>query len=116
MRDFLTTLLERCSEIELCALAGDGREAVEKYRCCRPDIALLDIRMPKMDGIAATRTILSEFPDACILVLTSFDIDGSMAQARAAGAVDCLLKDTPREELMATVLTCARAARSTDKP
>jgi len=86
--------------MEVVAEASNGEEALERYRELRPDIVLMDLSMPIMDGLAATRAILDEFPDARIIVLTTFDGDEDIHRALEAGARGYLLKDMRVGEMM----------------
>lgn len=85
--------------IEVVGEAADGAEAVEAVRRLRPDVVLMDIRMPTMDGLEATRRILAEVPDCRVLMLTTFDLDRYVYAALAAGASGFLLKDVTPEHL-----------------
>jgi DNA-binding NarL/FixJ family response regulator len=89
--------------IEVVGEAGDGVEAIEAVRRLRPDVVLMDIRMPTMDGLEATRRILAESPDCRVLMLTTFDLDRYVYAALAAGASGFLLKDVTPEHLAAAV-------------
>jgi DNA-binding NarL/FixJ family response regulator len=89
--------------IEVVGEAGDGGEAVDAVRRLRPDVVLMDIRMPNMDGLEATRRILAESPDCRVLMLTTFDLDRYVYAALAAGASGFLLKDVTPEHLAAAV-------------
>jgi len=97
--------------IEVVAEAADGAEAVEAARRLRPDVVLMDIRMPGMDGIEATRRLAAEDgaggPPVRVLVLTTFDLDDHVYDALQAGASGFLLKDVSREELVAAVRVVA---------
>lgn len=88
----LKTILESGGEITVCAVGTDGRDAVLLYQKYRPDILLMDIRMEHMDGLEATEKILSEFPDAKILLLTTFSDDAYIIKALHLGAKGYLLK------------------------
>jgi NarL family two-component system response regulator LiaR len=88
---------------EVVGEAADGREAVEMAQICRPDVILLDLVMPPMDGIEATRAIRSQDPGASILIITSFAEDEQVYQAIKAGALGYLLKDSSPEELMRAI-------------
>jgi len=79
--------------LEVVAEAGDGEEALEKYRELRPDIVLMDLSMPVMDGLSATRAILEEFPNARVIVLTTYGGDEDIHRALDAGAMGYLVKD-----------------------
>ncbi len=89
--------------IEVVGEAADGVEAVSSVRMMRPDVVLMDIRMPNMDGLEATRRIVTEFPDCRVLILTTFDLDRYVYDALSAGASGFLLKDVTPEHLVAAV-------------
>uniref|UniRef100_A0AAU2JIB3 Response regulator transcription factor n=1 Tax=Streptomyces sp. NBC_00049 TaxID=2903617 RepID=A0AAU2JIB3_9ACTN len=89
--------------IEVAGVAADGVEAVEAARRLRPDVVLLDIRMPNMDGLEAARRILAEVPHCRVIMLTTFDLDSYVYAALAAGASGFLLKDVTPEHLAAAV-------------
>ena len=88
---------------EVVAQAEDGIAAVEAYRQHRPDVVLMDLRMPKLGGVEATLQIRREFPECRIIVLTTFDTDEDIFRAMQAGAKSYLLKDVLQENLIATV-------------
>src|SRR6187551_380692 len=95
-------------DIEVVAEASNGLEAVDKAARFDPGIILMDIRMPELDGLEASRRILAADPDARILVLTTFDLDEYVFEALRAGASGFVLKDDPPEQLIAAVRTIAR--------
>jgi DNA-binding NarL/FixJ family response regulator len=100
-------LLAGEAEIEVVAEAVNGRDAVEKARLLRPTVVLMDIRMPELDGLQATRRILAADDTARILILTTFDFDEYVYEALAAGASGFVLKDDPPEQLIAAIRTVA---------
>jgi DNA-binding NarL/FixJ family response regulator len=100
-------LLTGESDIEVVAEASNGREAVDKAARFDPTVVLMDIRMPELDGLEATRRILAADPDARVLVLTTFDLDEYVYEALQAGASGFVLKDDPPEQLIAAVRTVA---------
>src|SRR3982750_4146388 len=91
------------SDKELIAEASNGREAVEQFRIHRPDVTLMDLQMPEMSGIDALSAIRSEFPDARIIVLTSYAGDVQVSRALRSGARGYLLKDMLRKEMLETI-------------
>lgn len=94
-----------CGEDDMCVVgeAGDGAAAVDAYRELRPDITLMDLQMPNMDGVEAIGRIRAEAPDARIIVLTTYDGDVKALRALRAGAAGYLLKNTIRRELVETI-------------
>jgi DNA-binding NarL/FixJ family response regulator len=108
-------LVNTAPDLRVVGEAGTGQEAVEVARQARPDVVLMDIRMPKMDGIEATRRILTrppgsglpQAPNARILILTTFDLDEYVFAALRAGASGFLLKDTPPGDLLAAIRVIA---------
>ena len=94
-------------EIEVVAEAINGRDAIEKARILHPTVVLMDIRMPEVDGLQATRRILAADDTARILILTTFDFDEYVYEALAAGASGFVLKDDPPEQLIAAIRTVA---------
>ncbi len=107
MREGLRILLELEPDIRVVAEAENGLQALEAYEQHRPDVVLMDIRMPEMDGVQATRRLLSEHPEARVLILTTFDDDAYVLEGLRAGALGYLLKDASREELAAAIRTVA---------
>jgi RNA polymerase sigma factor (sigma-70 family) len=107
MRAGLIELLTSDPEIEIVGEASTGREAVERARRRAPDVVLMDVRMPDLDGIAATRELSRAAPDARVLILTTFEQDDYVFGALRAGASGFLLKRARPEELIAAVHTIA---------
>lgn len=96
----LSAIIGRQPDMMVVAEASNGREAVELWRRRRPDVSLLDLRMPMLDGVGATEQIRGDDISARIIVLTTFDTDADLFKAIKAGAKGYLLKDAPREELL----------------
>ena len=96
-------VLDAEADIDVVGEAGDGEAAVDAVRRTRPDVVLMDVRMPRTDGIAATARIVAEMPTTRVLVLTTFDLDEYAFGALDAGASGFLLKDARRDELTAAV-------------
>jgi DNA-binding NarL/FixJ family response regulator len=107
VRAGLITLLSASDEVEVVGEAADGEQAIEAARSLAPDLILMDLSMPNLDGIAATRAIATEFPDIRIVALTSFSDRQRVTDVLAAGAVGYLLKDCTPDELLATVRAAA---------
>ena len=107
MRAGLVELLTADPEIEVIGQASTGREAVERARRLAPDVVLMDVRMPDLDGIGATRELSGAAPKARVLILTTFEQDDYIFGALRAGASGFLLKRTRPEELIAAVHTIA---------
>ena len=103
MRAGLRGVLGGDPAIDVVGEAGDGREALYQTRLLRPDLVLMDIRMPGLDGIAATRDVLGAFPDVKVVILTTFEQDDYIFGALRAGASGFLLKRTPPEDLLAAI-------------
>jgi len=104
VREGLAAIIERRGML-VVAEAIDGLEAVECFRRTRPDVTLMDLRMPEMSGVEAIQAIRREFPDAAILVLTTYDTDHDVVSAIKAGARGFILKDCPRDELLTAIRT-----------
>lgn len=99
IRQGLQSLLDSKPDLQVVGDAENGQKAIEKVEALKPDVVLMDVRMPVMDGVAATRLISQRFPGTKVLVLTTFDDDEYVSQAMRFGAMGYLLKDTPSEEL-----------------
>jgi DNA-binding NarL/FixJ family response regulator len=95
------------ADLDIVAEAGDGVEAVDLARRLLPDVVLMDIRMPRMDGVAATRTIVEAKLPVRVLILTTFDLDEYVVGALRAGASGFLAKDVPADDLVAAIRTVA---------
>lgn len=98
-RKGMATLIESESDLKVIAEAGEGMEAVRLYREKKPDVVLMDLRLPGMGGVECTMAICKEFPNAKIIILTTFDTDEDIYRAIQSGAKSYLLKDTPNNEL-----------------
>jgi DNA-binding NarL/FixJ family response regulator len=107
VRTGLRMVLEVEAEIDLVGEARDGEEAVQIVRRLRPDVTLMDIRMPNVDGLEATRRILHDDPETRVVILTTFDLDEYVYQALQAGASGFVLKDVPPEQLVAAIRAVA---------
>lgn len=103
LREGLAAVLSTESDLELVAEATNGREAIEQFRMHRPDITLMDLQMPVMNGMDALISIRQEFPDAKIIVLTTYSGDAQAVRALNAGAYGYLLKNMVRKELVETI-------------
>lgn len=103
IRDGLRSLLEACSDIRVVAEAGNGKQAYELVKEHRPDVVLMDIRMPETDGVEATRLIKKDFPETIIIVLTTFDDDAYIINAMTYGASGYLLKDIGAQKLIEAI-------------
>jgi len=107
VRDGLSTLLDLCPGIEVVAQAADGEQAMAAIEAHAPDVALMDLNMPVLDGIAATARITAEFPGTRVVVLTTYADDSSIRGALRAGALGFLTKDSGRAEIARAVLAAA---------
>jgi len=99
----LRAILSTVSEIEVVGEAGDGDEALAQVKALSPDVVLMDLKMPGINGVQATRAIRDRYPQVGVLVLTTYDADEWVFDAIRAGASGYLLKDTPREALVAAI-------------
>jgi DNA-binding NarL/FixJ family response regulator len=112
VRDGLATLLSAAGDIEVVGSASDGAAVVDTAQDCAPEVVLMDLSMPDVDGVEATRRLLAARPDVRVVALTSFSEQGQVADALAAGAVGYLLKDSAPEVLFDAV----RAAHAGHAP
>jgi len=103
VREGLAAMIERRADMTVVAEASSGQEALELYRLHQPDVVLMDLRMPQMDGVSAITAIRAEFPGARIIVLTTFDGDEDIYRGLRAGAKGYLLKDAGREALLEAI-------------
>lgn len=115
-RNGMALLLASEDDMTVEAQASDGVEAVTLYRIYKPDVAVLDLQMPRLSGFEATTRILEEFPRARILVFTTYDGDEDIDRAMHAGARGFLLKDAKEDELVLAIRTIHRGARYVSPP
>jgi DNA-binding NarL/FixJ family response regulator len=107
-REGLRTLLSVHPDFEVVGEAGNGEEAIRLVRSLLPSVVLMDLQMPVLDGVAATRSLHEEQPDCRVIVLTTFDDDEMVFDGLRAGAVGYLLKDAPSEKLAEAIRVAAR--------
>lgn len=112
VREGLRALISTEPDMEVIGEASDGEKGVAAYRTLHPDVTLIDMVMPRMDGLDAIRAIIGEFPEARILVLTSFAEDDMVFPAIKAGALGYLLKDSSPEELLRAIRDVSRGEAS----
>jgi DNA-binding NarL/FixJ family response regulator len=110
VRGGLRMILESADDLDVVGEADDGADAAAAARRCRPDVVLMDVRMPRLDGIAATAAVRALDPAPAVIVLTTFDLDDHVFGALQAGAAGFLLKDTPPRELVHAVRVVADGA------
>jgi len=99
----LRAILSTVEHIDVVGVAHDGVEAVERVGATKPDVVLMDIKMPRADGVTATREIRNKYPSVRVLILTTYDADEWVIDAIRAGASGYLLKDSPRQMLVAAI-------------
>jgi DNA-binding NarL/FixJ family response regulator len=114
IRDGLGKLIAAYDDVELVGVAADGEEAVERSRETSPDVVLMDLHMPRLDGIEATRRITTERPGTAVLILTSFSDQHRILGALEAGACGYLLKDAASEEVANGIRAAARGEAPLD--
>lgn len=107
LRGSFRVLIDTAPGLRTVGEAGTGAEAVELAESERPDLVLMDVRMPEMDGIEATRRICGDLPGVRVLILTTFDLDSYVYSALRAGASGFLLKDTPPADLLSAIRVVA---------
>lgn len=115
MRDGLRAIIGQHPDLNVVGEAGDGGEAIEQFRKLRPDLALVDLQMPGMDGLQAITIIRNEFPEATIIVLTSYPGDARVARAFTLGVTSYLLKTARSDEIVQAIRN-AMAGRHTVAP
>ncbi len=108
VREGLRLILETAPEIEVVGEASDGADCLRAVAADAPDVVLMDLQMPGMDGITAINHLRCDYPDVAIVILTTFNEDALMVQGLRAGARGYLLKDTDRTTLLATIHAAAR--------
>ncbi|MCT1549866.1 response regulator [Brevibacterium casei] len=108
VRSGLVALLDAKDGIDVVAEVGDGQECIDAVRRLRPDVVLMDLRMPRLDGAAATAVIAAEHPETRVVVLTTYDEDSDIVRAVEAGAAGYLLKDSGGDEIVRAILAAAR--------
>lgn len=108
VREGLAGMLAGQPDFEVAGMAADGETAVTLFHSLAPDVVLMDLRMPGLDGVGAIERIKGQQPAARILVLTTYDSDADILRAIEAGATGYLMKDTPREELFRAIRAAAR--------
>lgn len=111
VRQGLVSILEEEPDMDIVGEADNGKEAVALFRQHQPDIVLLDLRMPIMGGVEAITTIRTQYPDACIIMLTIYDTDEDIYQGLRAGAKAYLLKDTPCDEILEVIRAVCEGRR-----
>jgi DNA-binding NarL/FixJ family response regulator len=116
IRTGLAAMLASEADMRVVAEAANGEEAIEQYREHRPDVVLMDLKMPVMDGLAACEAIIAEFPDAKIVMLTTYDGDEDIYRALEAGARGYVLKEMLRTEIVGVVRTVQSGRRGIPAP
>ena len=107
LRAGLSGIIGTAPDLTVVGEAGDGREAIRVAQATKPDVVLMDVRMPVLDGVEATRLVTASLPDTRVLMLTTFDLDEYVYGALRAGASGFLLKDVPPADLLAAIRVIA---------
>jgi two-component system, NarL family, response regulator len=116
LREGIAAVIERETDMVLVAEASNGREAIEQFRTHRPDVTLMDLQMPVMNGTEAILAIRKDFPNARIIVLTTYSGDAHEVQAFKAGASAYLLKSMVRKELVETIRSVYSGVKTPPNP
>ncbi|RRN63964.1 response regulator transcription factor [Caulobacter sp. 602-1] len=111
LREGVAAILEDRDDMQLVGEARDGAEAIEQYRVLQPDVTLMDLQMPGMGGVEAIKAIRDEQPNACIVVLTTYDGDVQAVRALKAGAMGYLLKSSLRTEMLDAIHSVSQGRR-----
>lgn len=104
-REGIVAIVSQAEDMEIVAEANDGDVAIALYREHQPDVGLIDLRMPTVDGVGTITQILAEFPKACLMILTTYNTDEDIYRGLQAGAKGYLLKDTTSEDLLGAIRT-----------
>src|SRR5260370_6637759 len=105
LREGIAAIINSQSDMTLAAVASTGKEAIQRFREHQPDVTLMDLRLPDVTGIDALIAIRTEFPEARVIMLTTFNGDVDIQRSMKAGAHGYLLKNTPRKELLEAIRT-----------
>jgi DNA-binding NarL/FixJ family response regulator len=103
VRQGLVAILNDQPDMSVVAEVDDGQQAIEQFRSCQPDVAIVDLQMPEVGGVEAIKTIRAEFPDAAIIMFSIYETDEDIYQGLRAGAKAYLLKDTPCQEILEVI-------------
>lgn len=103
LREGIKAIIDQAEDMEMVAQAANGREAIQQFKKVRPDVTLMDVQMPELDGIEALIAIRSEYPDARVIVLTTYKGDAQAMRALKAGAQAFLLKSLLQQEMLDTI-------------
>lgn len=112
MRNGLTSLLRTSREIDVIGSAGDGKSGIQKAVRLKPDVVIMDLMMPEMDGTEATRLLLQKLPDVKVLIFTTFSTADGIGHALEAGASGAIMKNVELPELVAAIKTVASGGRA----
>lgn len=110
----LRAILSVVADIEVIGVSNDGQQALDLVDMHHPDVVMMDLKMPVMNGVQATRAIVSRFPETRVLVLTTYDMDDWVFDAIRAGAAGYLLKDTPAEDIISAIRNIAAGKKIID--
>ncbi|HKZ72923.1 MAG TPA: response regulator transcription factor [Steroidobacteraceae bacterium] len=108
VRDGLAAIVNQQPDMQVVAEAGDGEQAISLYAKHLPDVMVLDLRMPKFDGVTVVQLVLEAHPKACLLIMTTYDGDEDIFRSLSQGAKGYLLKDAPRQEILAAIRAVAQ--------
>lgn len=112
LRDGIAVIIENQPDMLLAAQAATGREAIQQFRQHKPDVTLMDLRLPDMSGIDALIAIRTDYPEACVVMLTTFEGDVEIQRALEAGARGYLLKNTPAKDLVEAIRQAHKGKKS----
>ena len=107
VRDGLAAIVNQQPDMQVVAEAGDGEQAIALYEKHHPDVMVLDLRMPKYDGVTVVQRVLEAHPKACLLIMTTYDGDEDIFRSLSQGAKGYLLKDAPRQEILSAIRAVA---------